>query len=136
MGCSPAPPNATAEGAARAFVELVVHFDGDPRQAEELFGMLSSRAQDNLQTRAKRYGAASGRTIEPAAMLVPARVALRFNPRSYDAQVVGSFAMVDVLGVRADQRAQIPCALEDGQWRVDVVLPELPPMLVGPGRDL
>ena len=60
---------------------------------------------------------------------MPARVALRFTPRSYTAQVVGSFAMVDVLGVRDDQRAQIPCAVEDDQWRVDVVLPELPPTM-------
>lgn len=135
-GCSPSPPNATPEGAVRAFVELVSRFDGDPREAERLFEMLSERGRGNLETRAVRYGAASGRTISPAAMLVPSRVALRFSPRSYTAQVVGKFAMVDVLGVGSGQRAQIPCAYEEEEWRVDLVLPELPPMRVGPGRDL
>jgi hypothetical protein len=136
FGCSPGPANTTAEGAVRAFVELVVHFHGNPDQAKEIFSMLSERGRQNLLTRAERYGAASGRTIAPAAMLVPARVALHFSPRSYTAQVEGKFAMVDVRGVGSGQRAQIPCAYEEGEWRVDVVLPELPPMLVGPGREL
>lgn len=135
VACSPAPANATADGAVRFFVELTAHFDGNPDDAEAIFAMLSERTKKNLRARAERYGAASGRKIAPSAMLVPARMVPRFSPRSYSAQVVGKYALVDVLGVRADQRAQISCVQEDNVWRIDLVLPELPPMRTGPGRE-
>lgn len=134
--CSPAPAQSTPDGAARAFVERIVQFDGNERDAQAIFEMLSERSRKNLRARAERYGAASGRKIAPAAMLVPSRMAPRFSARSYSAQIVGKYALVDVRGVQAGQRAQIPCVLEDDDgWRVDLVLPELPPMRIGPGRE-
>jgi hypothetical protein len=130
-GCRPAPLNATPEGAVR---ELVERLDGGG-DGRAVFDLLSERARANLQARAERYTNASGRKIEPWAMLVPARTRLRFAPHSYKARMAGRYALVDVLGVRPDQVAHVPCVLEKKLWRVDLQLPELPPMPRRPGGE-
>jgi hypothetical protein len=135
LACGRSAPNATPEGAVRELVEQLGRFDGNPRDAEALFDLLSERAKKNLRARAERYGAASGRKIAPSAMLVPSRMAPRFTPQSYRAQISGSHAVVEVLGVAPSERAEIPCVLEDGTWRLDLVLPELPPMRQRPGGE-
>ncbi len=135
LGCSREPADATPDGAVRQFVERMRVFDGKSDEAEVLFEMLSERAKKNLRARAERYSAASGRTIAPSAMLVPSRMVLRFEPQSYQAQVVGKYAMVEVASVDPSLRASIPCVFEEGRWRVDLVLPELEPLRMGPGRE-
>jgi hypothetical protein len=135
MACGRSSPSATPEGAVRELVEQLARFDGNPRDAEALFGLLSDRAKKNLRARAERYGAASGRKIAPSAMLVPSRTAPRFTPQSYRAQISGPHALVEVAGVGANERAEIPCVLEERAWRVDLVLPELPPMRQRPGGE-
>ena len=112
---------------------MVRSFEGADSDAQKLFELLSERAKSNLRTRAERYGAASGKKIAPWAMLVPSRMAPRFAPQSYTAQVVGKYALVEVVGVGTDERARVPCVLEDGLWRVDLVLPELPELGRRPG---
>jgi len=133
--CEPAVPNRTPEGAVREFIEIVRGFHGNEQDAQALFDLLSERAKQNLRARADRYGAASGKTIAPAAMIVPSRMTPRFIPQAYSAQVVGKYALVDVVGVSAEQVAHVPCVLEDGAWRVDLVLPELSPMQQRPRSD-
>jgi len=133
--CSPSPPNATPEGAVREFVEAMRRFHGDDLEAQKLFDLLSERARDNLRARATRYGAASGKQITPWAMLVPSRMTPYFIPQGYTAQVVGRYALVEVAGVDAGHRAQVPCVLEDGLWRLDLVLPELPALPHRPGSE-
>jgi hypothetical protein len=117
----------------RELVELLSSFEGRPADAEALFALLSERGQQNLRARAERYGAASGRPITPSAMLVASRALPAFAPRSYVARVSGEQAVVEVRGVDPGERAEIPCVLEKGGWRVDLSLPELPPMKVRPG---
>ena len=136
LACEPAPPNETPEGAVREFVERMQGFAGDESDAKILFGLLSERARQNLEHRADRYGAASGKKITPWAMIAPGRLTPRFLPRAYLSQVVGKYALVDVVGVSEDQRAQVPCVREEEAWRVDLVLPELPPIESRPGADL
>lgn len=133
LACEPDPGDVTADRAVREFVEIARGFQGDERDARSLFDLLSQRAQSNLSTRAERYGAASGKQIAPWAMLVPARMAPKFAPQAYRAQVVGQYALVDVVGVGTDEVAQVPCVLEEGLWRLDLVLPELPAMRRRPG---
>ena len=131
--CSRRPPNATAEGAVREFVERMRRVDGDPTDAKAAFDLLSKRAQQNLAARAQRYSAASGKTIAPEAMLVPSRFLLRFEAQRYTAQVAGTQALVEVVGLLAHERAHIPCVFEEDAWRVNVVLPQLPPVQMRPG---
>ena len=135
VACEPAPFNETPDGAVREFVEVLRGFNGHESDAKQLFELLSERAKSNLHKRADRYGAASGKQIAPWAMLVPARTVPRFVPQVYQAQIVGKYALVDVVGVTPDQHAQVPCVLEDSLWRVDLVLPELPPVEVRPGLE-
>ncbi|MEZ4446151.1 MAG: hypothetical protein R3B72_44150 [Polyangiaceae bacterium] len=132
-GCESGRPNATPEGAVQELVEHIRSFHGHEEDAREILALLSQRARDNLQARADRYSAASGKQIAPWAMIAPSRALTRFDPQAYHAQIVGKYALVDIFGVSEAQHAQIPCVLEDGDWHVDLVLPELPELQTRPG---
>jgi len=127
-GCAKEQPNATPEGAVQEFIELMSSFHGNPSEAQSLFLMLSERAKSSLRARAERYGAASGKTIAPSAMIVPARLAPRFRAQGYSSEVVGRHALVEIAGTQPHERAQIPCVYEGDGWRIDLVLPDLPPL--------
>jgi hypothetical protein len=131
--CEPAPAHATPDAAVRELVERLRGFHGKQDDAQGLYELLSERAKANLQSRADRYGAASGKKIAPWAMLVPSRMGPRFTPQGYEAQIVGKYALVDVVGVDPGEHARVPCVLEEGVWRVDLVLPDLPPIQRRPG---
>ena len=134
-GCAQRPLDATPEGSARELVERMRRVHGDPAEARGAFDLLSKRARDNLAERAARYGAASGKSIAPEAMIVPSRFSLRFEPQRYEAQVSGALAQVTVRGDLPEHEARIMCVLEDGRWRVDMALPSLPPVQQRPGSD-
>jgi predicted small lipoprotein YifL len=133
-GCGRKPPNATPDGAVRELVERLRQVNGDVPDAKAAFELLSKRAQDNLAARAQRYSAASGKTITPEAMIAPARFALRFEPQRFVPRVSGTSALVEIEGPE-HERADVPCLLEDGLWRVDLVLPPLPPVQQRPGTE-
>jgi hypothetical protein len=135
LGCEAAQPIDTPDGAVREFVSRIGGFRGAEDEANALLELLSARARTNLEARAKRYGAASGKQIAPSAMLVPSRFVPRFQPQTYSAQIVGKYAMVDIQGVSPEQVAQVPCVLEEDGWHVDLVLPELPPPQLRPGAE-
>lgn len=131
-GCSRKPVNVTPDGAVRELVERMRLVNGDPTNAKLAFELLSKRTRTNLTERAQRYSAASGKTITPEAMVVPSRFVLRFEPQRYTAQISGSQARVEVLGLAPEDRAVVACVYEDNVWRVDLSLPPLPPVQVRP----
>lgn len=135
LACEASQPTDTPDGAVRELVSRIRGFRGSEQDAKALFELLSERARKNLEARAKRYGAASGKQIAPWAMIVPSRMVPRFQPQTFTAEIVGKYAMVDIQGVTPEQRAQVPCVFEDGFWRVDLVLPELPPQQKRPGAE-
>lgn len=116
-------------------MERLRRLDGDPTDAKAVFDLLSHRARDNLTARAQRYSAATGKTIAPEAMIAPARFQLRFEPQRYTAQIAGIHALVEIAGLLSGQRALVPCVYEDNAWRVDLVLPHLPPVQMRPGSE-
>jgi predicted small lipoprotein YifL len=132
-GCGRRAPNTTPDGAVRELVERMRRVNGDPAEAKAAYALLSKRVQQNLIERAKRYSAASGKTIAPEAMIVPSRFILRFEPQRYTVQVGGAAARVDVIGLLTGNRASVPCVFEEGGWRVDLALPPLPPVQMRPG---
>jgi hypothetical protein len=134
-GCRREAPNRTPEGAVRELIERLRAHHGGQEDARAAFELLSQAARENLAERASRYGAASGKQIEPEAMLVPSRFLLRFEPHEMTAQIVGAHALVDVVGLEPADRARVPCVFEEGLWRVHVVLPELPPVQLRPDTD-
>lgn len=135
-GCTPRPANATPEGAVREFIERMRIVGNDPSAAKAVFGVLSKRTRQNLGERAQRYSAASGKTIAPEAMIVPSRFTIRFEPQRMTSTVVGSHALVEVIGLAAEERARVPCVYEEDGWRIDLELPPLPAVQVRPGSTL
>lgn len=133
--CAQRPLDATPEGTAREFVDRMRRVHGEPAEARGAFELLSRRARENLAERAARYGAASGKSIAPEAMIVPSRFSLRFEPQRYEPQVSGALAQVTVRGDLPEHEARIMCVLEDGRWRVDMALPSLPPVQQRPGSE-
>jgi hypothetical protein len=133
--CGERAPDATPEGATRELIDRMRRVHGEPSDARAAFELLSKRAQQNLSTRAQRYSAASGKTIAPEAMIAPSRFLLRFEPQRYTARLAGHNALVEVRGPLPEHEAQIPCVFEDGGWRIDLVLPSLPPVQLRPGTD-
>lgn len=132
-GCNRRPANATPEGAVREFIDRMRLVNGDPAAAKTAFALLSNRTRENLAERAQRYSAASGKTIAPEAMIVPSRFVIRFEPQRMTSLVVGSHALVEVIGLGPDDRAKVTCAFENDGWRVDLDLPALPAVQVRPG---
>lgn len=116
----------------RELVERMRRVQGDPADAKAAYELLSANAQANLKARAERYSAASGKAIAPEAMIVPSLFLLRFEPQRYRAQISGSYALVEAQGLLPDERARIQCVLEEEVWRVDLVLPPLPPIQTRP----
>ncbi len=132
-GCGRRTASATPDGSVRELVERMRRLRGDPVDAKAAYELLSRRAKQNLTARAQRYSAASGKTIAPEAMIVPSRFLPRFEPQRYSAQISGSYARVEVVGLLVGEHAQVPCVFEDGGWRVDLNLPALPPVQMRPG---
>ncbi len=122
VGCSGQTNDDKPESVVRAWLDMMQR--GDRAAAVQL---LSKPAKENLQERARRASAATGRALPPEDMLVPQRFALRFEPRQLKARIAGDRAVVEAVGLDpATDRASVPCVREDGRWRVDLVLPPLP----------
>ncbi len=132
-GCAPRPANATPEGAVREFIDRMRLIGADPAAAKAAFAVMSQRTRQNLTERAQRYSAASGKTIAPEAMIVPSRFVIRFEPQRMTSLVVGTHALVEVIGLGPEERAKVTCAYEEDGWRVDLELPPLPAVQMRPG---
>lgn len=135
-GCGRKTPDATPEGVVRDFLEKIEMVQGDPKDARAVFELLSAPAQTNLSDRARRASAATGKRLGPEEMVAPAHFFLRFQPRQWATHIVGTRAVVEVVGLDpANERARVPCVIEDGRWRIDLVLPPLPPIERRPGSE-
>lgn len=128
-GCSHTPPDSTPEGAVREFIARMERVDGDPERARAAYELLSASTKENLIERARRASHASGKPMKPEEMLAPSRFVLLFRPHQMQAQIVGDRAYVDVTGMDpAVDRARVPLVREEGRWRVELALPQLPPV--------
>lgn len=127
--------DATPEAAVRELCERLGRMSGDPTTSRAVFDMLSKSTQENLEARARRYGAASGKNIAPAAMLAPSSLVEQWGARELHATIVGTHALVEVRGLHADQRTEIRCVYEEGGWRVVIDLPPLPEVRQSPREE-
>lgn len=109
-----------------AWLERMSRIHGHPEDAAHAHELLAADAKKNLQERARRASAATGRKMTPESMLAPSRFSLRFNPRTMRSRVAGDRAVVEVIGSNPQEHAEVACVLEEGRWRVDLVLPPLP----------
>ena len=126
-GCGQQPFDATPERVARELVSRMDAVRGDAKDARAVFDLLSRPAQTNLSDRARRASAAAGKRMAPEQMIAPALFYPHFQPQKWTTRSQGIRAVVEIQGVEpAIERASIPCVLEDGHWRIDLVLPQLP----------
>ena len=126
-GCRRRAPDETPEGVVAEWLERMARVHGDPDDAALAYELLSTDAKKNLEERARRASAATGRSLTPESMLVPSRFSLRFTPRTMRPRLGGDRALVDIVGASVEaERAEVPCVRERGRWRVDLVLPPLP----------
>jgi hypothetical protein len=130
FACREPQPNETPEGAVRALVEHLRQLDGSNDEAEKALELLSAETKANLQLRADRYSAASGKHIPAFRMLAPASFREAFEAEKMEAEVRGNQALVRVHGLIEQDEALIQCVFEEGGWRVHVPLPALPPVVV------
>ena len=133
VGCRRRVPDETPDGVVSEWLERMQRVHGDPQDAALAFDLLSTEAKRNLEERARRASAATGRKMTPESMLAPSRFSLRFTPRQMVPRVVGDRAVVSVVGSNAEvERAEVRCVREGGLWRVDLVLPPLPEIEMRP----
>ncbi len=126
--CDREPVDSRPERVVEAFIERMSAVHGDPTRGKLALELLWKPARTNLQQRAERATAATGRRIEPEEMLVPSRFSLRFESRRFQAETRGDYSRVTVSGHEPSETAEVHCVREDGKWRVVVELPELPPI--------
>lgn len=134
-GCDARRHDSTPEAAVRELCDRLARMSGDPKTSRAVFDMLSKSTQENLEARARRYGAASGKNIAPAAMLAPSSLVEQWGARELRATIVGTHALVEVKGLQEGQRTDIRCVYEDGGWRVVVDLPPLPEVKQSPREE-
>ena len=129
FGCSRRRPDANPESVVREWIERMQRVHGNPEDARAAYELLSQSSKANLQERARRASAATGRKMEPEQMIVPSRFSLRFVPRQFVARVAGDRAIVEAVGSDPEiEHASIPCVREEGAWRIELALPPLAPV--------
>ncbi len=127
--CQRKPPDLTPEGAVRELLDKIDRIETDPTEARSVYELLSLPTRQNLIERARRASTTSGREIPPQDMLAPGRFSLRFEPRKMHTRIADDRAVVDVTGIDPEtDRAEVPCVLEDGRWRIEIPLPPLAPV--------
>lgn len=131
-GCSEEPPNATPEGAVQELALQLRHHGGSSAESERAFSLLSAETRRNLELRAERYSAASGKHIPAHMMIAPASFRESFEGQHYESEIAGTQALVRIRGLLAEDEAVVRCVYEEGGWRVHIPLPPLPGVVVRP----
>ena len=134
--CSRPAPDASPEGAVRAWLDRMEASDEDALAIRDAYGLLGPAARANLVERAERASRLEGHRVEPWDMLAEGRFGLKFRPKSMVSHVEGDRATVAVTGEEPlTEHAMVHCARVAGPpvaWRVE---PELPPVPLLPRRD-
>jgi hypothetical protein len=125
-GCMEDRVDGRPEWVVREFIERMNAVHGDPERGRAAIALLAKPSRQNLEMRAQRTSAATGRQVAPEEMLAPSRFALRFTPKHYSSEVQGEYATVLIRGTSTTEQSEAHCVREDGHWRVLMQLPELP----------
>jgi hypothetical protein len=125
--CSRAEPDATPEGAVRAWLDAMEDSLVTPKAQREAFELLSQASKRNLQDRAARDAPRLGRRIAPNEMLAEGRFGLRWRPKSFRTLLAGARANVEVRGEPGEE-AVVLVSKESEGWRIELELPEVIPL--------
>ena len=126
--CAQHSEDGSPERAVQELVERLQSVHGDAQKAKAAYDLLAADARAKLQERAERASAAVGRVVRPEEMLAPSRFFLSFQPRVWSSREGPGWAIVTVEGESSRERREIRCLRENGEWKVVLDLPELPPL--------
>jgi hypothetical protein len=128
LGCAQHSDEGSPERAVQEFIDRMQRVHGDAQKSKAAYDLLASDARAKLAERAERASAAVGRVVKPEEMLAPSRFYLSFQPRTWSSREGPGWAVVTVEGESARERSEIRCLREQGEWKVVLDLPELPPL--------
>lgn len=126
--CAQRSEEGSPERAVQELVERMQRVHGDVQKAKAAYDLLALDARTKLAERAERASAAVGRVVRPEEMLAPSRFFLSFQPRAWASRQGPDWAIVTVEGESPRERHEIRCLRENGEWKVVLDLPELPPL--------
>jgi hypothetical protein len=128
LACAQHSDEGSPERVAREFIDRMQRVHGDAQKSKAAYDLLAAEARAKLEERAERASAAVGRVVKPEEMLAPSRFYLSFQPRTWSSREGPDWAVVTVEGESSHERSEIRCLREQGQWKVVLDLPDLPPL--------
>ncbi|HTV23430.1 MAG TPA: hypothetical protein VMG12_32295 [Polyangiaceae bacterium] len=128
VGCAQHSDEGSPEWVAREFIDRMQRVHGDVQKSKAAYDLLAADARAKLEERAERASAAVGRVVRPEEMLAPSRFYLSFQPRAWSSREGPGWAVVTIEGESARERREVRCLREQGEWKVVLDLPELPPL--------
>jgi hypothetical protein len=128
LGCAQHSDEGSPERAVQEFIDRMQRVHGDVQKSKTAYDLLAAEARAKLEERAERASAAVGRVVKPEEMLAPSRFYLSFQPRVWSSREGPGWAIVSVEGESARERREIRCLREQGEWKVVLDLPDLPPL--------
>jgi hypothetical protein len=127
LACSSKPAPEQPIDVARAFIDTMQKAHGAPATADKLYRMLWAPARKNLEERARRASALSGRTVAPGEMLVPSWFTFLASPEPEGQRL--DLPWAEVLFPRSEGLpTRTRLHFEDGHWKIALDLPELAPI--------
>jgi hypothetical protein len=126
-GCQQEQSDVEPDRVVAELIERMQRVHGERKNARAAYELLWSDARRNLAERAKRASDVAGRELAPEEMLPPSRFSLHHKPRKFEARVDGDWAEVTVTGEDGSVE-RVKCVREDGNWRVVLEMPPLPPI--------
>jgi hypothetical protein len=124
LGCSRKPAPERPIDVARTFIDTMQKAHGDPEVAHRLYSMLWEPARDNLDERARRASALSGRTVAPGEMLVPSWFTFLASAEPESEHLEPPWAEV-FFPTPEGGASRARLYLENGHWKLALDLPEL-----------
>jgi hypothetical protein len=127
LACEERPAPRGPDVVVQEFLHGLQSTHGHPEAGAKVVELLWKPARDNLSERAARASALSGRELGSGEMIAPSWLSLALMPDHFEWRQDGNWAEVRVTA--ADGRSMSTrCALEDGDWKVALELPALPPI--------
>ena len=126
-GCEQEQSDVEPDRVVAELIERMQRVHGERKNARAAYELLWSDARRNLAERAKRASDVAGRELAPEEMLPPSRFSLHHKPRKFEARIDGDWAEVTVTAEDGSVE-RVKCVREDGNWRVVLELPPLPPI--------
>lgn len=125
--CREAPREEGPGKAALRLVATLRQVHGDPAVGQRAFALLARPARENLEERARRASALSGRTVLPGEMLVPSFFSMHLSPVTHEERIEGDRAEVTFIA-RDGRRSIVRMVREDTHWVAALELPPLSPI--------